>query len=135
MTCEDVRLAAMALADGEEPALAREVIEVHVAGCMRCQQDLDALTAQARMWRSYSRRSYATDLWPAIETRLGRWRPRLAILVLLLVAFRVLEVAPARAAGLWFPLLAIVAAGVVFALLQQNPFTINTELRLDAEES
>jgi predicted anti-sigma-YlaC factor YlaD len=135
VTCEDVRLAAMALGDGEAASLPREVIDAHVAECAACREEVERLAAHTRLWRSYSRQSYAADLWPAIETRLGRWRPQLAILVALLVAFRVLEIVPARTSGLWFPVLALISAAVVFVVLQQNPFTINTELRLDEEQS
>ena len=41
--CESVRIAAMALADGEQPALDPHFIAAHVAGCAACRLELELL--------------------------------------------------------------------------------------------
>jgi hypothetical protein len=77
------------------------------------------------------------DLWPAIENRIAKrsnsvigWRP-FALIGLLLVIYKLLEMLPARDLGLAFKLVPLVIVAFLFVLIKENPFRINTELVLE----
>ena len=92
MTCEEYRLAAMALADGETPPASRAAIEAHVAACEGCRREIEQLHELARMWQGQTRSNYNVDLWPEIQGRLERPKRRwLPPLVVLLVLFKLAD--------------------------------------------
>ena len=135
MNCERVRIAAMALADGETSPLPRAAIEVHLAECAECRQELEELRALGRLWEAQSRQTHAVDLWPQVaghlQIRVGqpekhRWLPALAAL---LVVFKLIEFIPNRSLGMWVQLVPLLLAAAIFAVARQNPFQIKTELR------
>jgi len=139
MNCEQVRIAAMALADGEAPPLPLTFIEAHLAECAECRQELGELEALGRLWEAQSRQTHAVDLWPQVAGRLQspvgqpekhRWLPTLAAL---LVIFKLIEFIPNRSLGIWAQLVPLLLAAAVFAVAGQNPFQIKTELRSEEE--
>lgn len=139
MNCEQVRIAAMALADGETPPLPRAAIEVHLSECAECRQELGELQALGRLWQAQSRQTHAVDLWPQVAGRLRspigqpekhRWLPTLAAL---LVVFKLIEFIPNRSLGMWAQLVPLLLAAAVFAVAEENPFQIKTELRSQEE--
>jgi predicted anti-sigma-YlaC factor YlaD len=139
MNCEQVRIAAMALADGETPPLPRAAIEVHLAECAECRQELEEMQALGRLWEAQSRQTHAVDLWPQVAGRLQspvgraekhRW---LTALAALLVVFKLIEFIPNRSLGMWVQLVPLLLAAAVFAVVGQNPFQIKTELRSQEE--
>ena len=140
MNCEEVRMAAMALADGETPPLSRTAIEEHLAGCADCRRELEELQAFGRLWQAQSRQIQTVDLWPKLEPRLpslrrqpeGRvWLPALAAS---LVLFKLIELVPIHSLGIWVQLVPLLLAAAAFAAAGQNPFQIKTELRSQEEQ-
>jgi anti-sigma factor RsiW len=134
--CESVRIAAMALADGEQPALDPDFIAAHMAGCAACRIEVEKLRAVTGRLAGQSRREYSADLWPSVETRLAtpsRQRRMFLVLGVLLVAYKIAEFAPSREFGLAVQLIPIVIALAVFRYLKENPFRITTELKLEGD--
>ena len=135
MTCDQARMLALALADGETSGVPREDVEQHLEGCPLCRGELAGLSAIEGMWRGTVRRRHRIDLWPGIERRLARrWRRSVTALGVLLVSFRCLELFPDRQLGAWAQLVPIGAAVAVFVVLRLNPFQISTERLLSQEE-
>ncbi len=134
--CESVQLAAMSLADGEQPGLDPDFVTAHVAGCAACRLELEQLRAVGVRLAGQSRRELRADLWPSIETRLAapsRQRRVFLVLGVLLVTYKIAEFAPSREFGLAVQLVPIAIALAVFRFLKENPFRITTELKLEGE--
>ena len=137
LSCEDVLIAQMAAADGEEPAFSKEQLTAHTAGCANCQNELKQLEALDRVLARHSLSEPHVDLWPAIENRIARpagpvlrWQP-FALIGLLLVIYKLLEMLPARDPGMAFKLVPLIIVALLFVLIKENPFRINTELVLE----
>jgi hypothetical protein len=129
MRCEECRLAAMALADGETPPVSQVAIEAHLAGCEGCREEIEHLHELGRIWQGQGRPNYDVDHWRQVQGRLGRpKRHLLPLLVVLLVIFKLADFVPDRNFGLWVQLVPVLMAGAVFAALRQNPFQIKTKL-------
>lgn len=131
LSCEDVLRAQMAAADGEEPGLAEELLAAHVAGCANCHHELEQLQALDQMLVGHTLSEPRVDLWPAIENRIAKralaWQP-FALIGLLLVVYKLLEMLPARDPGMAIKLVPLVIVVLLFVLIKENPFRINTEL-------
>jgi predicted anti-sigma-YlaC factor YlaD len=142
LNCESVSMAAMALADGYHSEVSAEQIEAHLDNCADCLQELGQLRALATLLAGQKRQQQQSEhIWAAIGGRLPgapqkasrTWRP-FALLGLLLLAYKLVEMIPDRDFGLLFkvaPILFVVAA---FGYLKENPFKINAELRLEDGE-
>lgn len=133
--CEDVLMAQMAAADGEEPAFSKELLAVHVAGCANCHHELKQLQALDQVLAGHTLSVPRVDLWPAIENRIAKrtvsgWKP-FALIGLLLVIYKLLEMLPARDPGMAIKLVPLVIVALLFVLIKENPFRINTELVLE----
>jgi len=134
--CESVRIAAMALADGEQPVLDREMIAAHVAECAACRLELEQLRGVDVRLAGKARREYPVDLWPSLEPRLAapsRQRRMLLVLAVMLLAYKIAEFAPSRDFGLAVQLVPVLIALAVFRYLKENPFRITTELKLEGD--
>jgi predicted anti-sigma-YlaC factor YlaD len=136
MNCEDVRMSAMAAADGEAGPLPREAVREHVSSCEACRLAIAQMSAMNRALDSVQRQQSAPNLWPAIESRLANRSDSraLVLLAVLLAIFKIVEFAPARDFGTWLQLAPLIIATSVFAFLKQNPFQINAGLRHGGEE-
>lgn len=137
LSCEDVLMAQMATADGEEPGFSKELLVAHVKGCANCQHELKQLQALDQMLNSHTVSEPRVDLWPAIENRIAKravsipaWQP-FALIGLLLVINKLVEMLPARDPGMVLKLLPLVIVALLFVLIKENPFRINTELALE----
>lgn len=137
LTCEDVLMAQMAAADGEQSALPKEPLAAHIAGCANCQNELKQLQSLDQLLAGQTLSEPRVDLWPAIENRIAKrtrsvlgWRP-FALIGLLLVIYKLLEMLPAREPGMVFKLVPLVIVALLFVLIKENPFRINTELVLE----
>ena len=137
LSCEDVLMSQMAMADGEEPAVSRDKLAAHVAACANCQHELKQSQALNHVLAGHTLSEPRVDLWPAIENRIAKrsgsvigWRP-FAVIGLLLVIYKLLEMLPARDLGLAFKLVPLVIVVLLFVLIKENPFRINTELVLE----
>jgi hypothetical protein len=134
LTCEDVLMAQMAAADGEEPAFSKEQLVAHMTDCANCQNELKQLLTLDRVLASHSLAEPHVNLWPAIERRIAKpvlgWRP-FALIGLLLIIYKLLEMLPARDLGMAFKLVPLVIVTSLFVLIKENPFRINTELVME----
>ncbi|HET6980205.1 MAG TPA: hypothetical protein VFI24_27980 [Pyrinomonadaceae bacterium] len=137
LTCEDVLMAHMVEVDGERSEFSTEQLSVHIAGCANCQHELEQLQALDQLLTAQSLSDRQVDLWPAIKTRIGKqssaafhWRP-FALIGLLLVVYKLLEMLPARDLGMAFKLVPLVIVVLLFVFIKENPFRINTELVLE----
>ena len=137
MSCEDVLMAQMAAVDGEEPGSSNEQLAAHIAGCANCQNELKQLQAFDRVLAGHTLSESHVDLWPAIENRISKpagfvlgWRP-FALIGLLLVISKLLEMLPDRDPGIVFKLVPLVIVALLFVLIKENPFRINTELMME----
>lgn len=135
LSCDDVLMARMAAADGETPELSQELLEGHLAGCVNCQQQLAEMQGFDLVLARQTLAEPAVDLWPKVESRIAKratlgWKP-FALIGLLLVIYKLLELLPARDPGLAFKLVPLVIVILLFVLIKENPFRINTELVLE----
>ena len=129
MTCEECRLAAMASVDGERSQASPAAIEAHLTACEECREQIEQLRELNRIWQGQGRANYQVDVWPKIESRMGRskgvWLPVLGVL---LVVFKLATLVPDRHFSLWLQVMPILMAIAAFAALRQNPFEIHTEI-------
>ncbi|HEV8431071.1 MAG TPA: hypothetical protein VGQ41_24420 [Pyrinomonadaceae bacterium] len=137
LTCEDVLMAQMAAADGEEPGFAKEQLSAHIADCANCQHELKQLQELDQFLTGHTLSERRVDLWPAIDNKIAkrtnatfRWRP-FALIGLLLVIYKLLEMLPDRDPGIAFKLVPLVIVVLLFVFIKENPFRINTELVLE----
>ena len=133
LTCEDVLISQMAATDGEEPEFSKQQLSTHIAGCANCQHELKQLQALDRLLTGQTLSEPHVDLWPAIENRIAKrtsWQP-FALIGLLLVIYKLLEMLPARDPGMAFKLVPLVIVVLLFVFIRENPFRINTELVLE----
>jgi len=134
LSCEDVLMAQMAATDGEEPAFSKELLAAHLTGCANCQNELKQLLALDSVLASHTLAEQHVDLWPMIENRIAKpvlgWRP-FALIGLLLVIYKLLEMLPAHDLGIAFKLVPLVIVILLFVFIKENPFRINTELVME----
>src|SRR5829696_2950073 len=133
LSCEDVLIAQMAAADGEVPGFSQEHLSAHLAGCVNCQNELKQLQAVDHVLAGHTLSEPHVALWPAIENRIAKrtssfgWQP-FALIGLLLVIYKLLEMLPARDPGMAFKLVPLIIVALLFVLIKENPFRIDTEL-------
>ena len=135
ISCEDVLMAQMAIADGEEPGFSRDQLVTHIEACVNCLQELQQSQALDHVLAGYTLSEPRVDLWPAIENRIRKrsaigWKP-FALIGLLLVIYKLLEMLPARDPGMAFKLVPLVIVVLLFVFIRENPFRINTELVME----
>ncbi len=137
ITCENALIAKMAEIDGEETEISAERINLHLATCENCRQEIEQMQSADNLLKGQARREQTADLWSAIQTRIGPkevsqngWRP-FALLGALLVAYKLLEMLPEQNFGLAFNLVPLIFIVATFVFLKENPFKINDELALE----
>ena len=135
--CEDVLMAQMAAADGEESGFFEKQLVDHIAACANCQHELKQLQSLNQVLAGQTRAEPRVDIWPQIEKRIAKpagsslgWQP-FAVIGLLLVIHKLLEMLPASDPGMIFKLVPLVIAALLFVVIKENPFRINTELMLE----
>lgn len=140
--CESFCMAAMALMDGWQPALSQEAIQAHLDACSDCCRDFEDLRSLAHVLDMQTRPPRPEDIWAGIKGRVGDLRPNessgrlrnlFAVLGLLLVGYRLIEIIPDRNLGIWSRFLPLLIAIAAFGYLKENPFTINAQLRPEEE--
>jgi len=137
VSCESVRLAAMAIADGEKPSILAADVELHLAQCDRCRGEVQRLKSVIDLLNAQRRRERTESVWDRVVERLGRrgraraasdhW-PWFLLLGLFLAGYRVVVAALDWEPGLWLNLAPALLAIAVFGLLRENPFKVNSEL-------
>ena len=137
LSCENVLMAQMAAADGEDPGFSMEHVAAHIAACANCRHELKQLQALDQLLAGHKLSQPDVDLWPVVQNRIAKptgfvigWQP-FALIGSLLVVYKLLEMIPARDPGMAFKLVPLVIVGLLFVLIKENPFRINTELVLE----
>ncbi|HYV05671.1 MAG TPA: zf-HC2 domain-containing protein [Blastocatellia bacterium] len=140
--CETVLMAAMSVADGSPAEIETARIEAHLAQCGNCRSELEALGGLAKLLDAQKRRQSDEQLWSTIQPRLSdraeaqpadrtlkMWAP----VGLILLAYKLFEQVSDRQLALVYKLLPLLLIAAAFLFLRQNPFKINTELKLEGE--
>lgn len=137
INCETFLMTKMTEIDGEETEISAEQINLHLANCENCRQEIEQLRDTDNLLKRQTRREPDADLWSAIEKQIGTqtaspigWKP-FALLGVLLVVYKLLEMLPERDFGLAFKLVPLVLIVALFVFLKENPFKINGELILE----
>jgi anti-sigma factor RsiW len=135
-------MAAMAMADGYVSELSSDQIEAHLADCSDCRREVGQLRALSSLLDAQERRPRTENVWQLVERRLPdaapaqspsqAWRPFL-LLSMLLLGYRIVEMIPDRDFGFLFKLVPVLFVIAAFIYLKENPFKINSELRLEGE--
>jgi anti-sigma factor RsiW len=142
LDCEIVSMAAMAMEDGYVSELSADQIEAHIADCSECRRELGQLRALASLLDGQNRRQRTENVWRKVEQRLPdasttrsnsqAWYLFVPLGVLL-VGYRLIEMIPDREFGLLFKLVPVLLVIAAFSYVRENPFKINSELRLEGE--
>ena len=141
INCESIRIAAMALADGEESPLSTAEIQAHLSNCESCSEEIAQLHDTNKLFSSQQRLKYQIDLWPQLNDRIQatagssppfRWRV-LLLFGIPLFGYRILMLVLQAAPSLWSKLVTVILVIAVFSYLRANPFKINSELTLEGE--
>ena len=69
--CETIRIAAMAVADGETPLESPQEIADHVEECSACREALAGETSDKLFPDTTRRAAHAVDVWPALSAKLA----------------------------------------------------------------
>ena|SRR5687768_11396081 len=141
MNCESVCMAAMAIADGYQPELSPEQIEIHLAGCAGCRREFEQLQELSSLLDTQERRPRTENLWQEIERRLpdstrtstSRVSRSFMFLGALLLGYRLFELIPDRDFSFVFKFVPLILVIAAFAYLRENPFKVNSELSLEGE--
>jgi hypothetical protein len=139
--CEETILSLMAIVDGEPPLISKEQAARHVIGCEKCQMEIKRQEAAANMLSGQKRRADAIYLWREIEKRISNEpiskpimsRNVFLLLGAILIIYKLLEMIPAQDLGLLFKFVPVVFIAALFYFFKENPFKINTELKLEGE--
>ena len=134
--CENILMAEMARADGEEISVSLEKINSHFSNCEGCRREVEEMKSVGNLLKTNARREQTANLWAAIEKRIEKtesalsWRP-FVLLAVLLIVYKLLEMLPARDFGLIFKLAPLVVVVALFVFIKENPFKIKTEFVLE----
>ncbi len=142
LNCKTVCMAAMAIADGYQSELSSDQIEAHLASCSDCRREVGQLREISSLLDAQERRQRTENVWKQVERRLPdaatarsiskAWRP-FVLLGALLLGYRIVEMIPDRDLGFLFKLVPVLFVIGAFSYLKENPFKINSELRLEGE--
>jgi predicted anti-sigma-YlaC factor YlaD len=139
VNCESIRLAAMAVADGENPLIPAPDIELHLSTCDHCRSDVAQLQSLLKLLDGQHRRERTEILWDgiaedlrpktALPTTADHW-PWFMLLGLLVAVYRIAVSTSDWEPGWWLKLAPVLLVIAVFGLLRENPFKVNTELKI-----
>lgn len=134
MTCEEILTLKMAELDGEQ--IPSPEVERHLMTCEDCRREVAAMQDLDTLFRSQQRADVDISVWPQIHDRISTparvvgWRP-FAIVGVALVVYKIVELSLRNDPGLLIALVPIAFAAVLFILLRENPFKVNTELIME----
>ena len=133
--CEEMQIAAMAIAEGQAPEIPVPLVREHLNQCAACRDAAAAMSSTLATLASQTRRRHPADLWPAIQRNVA---PRPAawpyvVLAMLLAVYELIELVPDRQWSIAIQIIPVLIAFGLFRILKQSPFQIATELRLGGE--
>lgn len=136
MNCEDVLIQKSALLDGEKAEFSAAAIDAHLETCENCRREVERLENTILLLDRQERRGQTADLWSAVESRIGAknekstaltWQP-FVLVGAFLVVYKLFEMIPEHDLGWALKIVPFILGAVLFGLLKENPFKINTEL-------
>jgi hypothetical protein len=138
VNCEKVLIAKMAEFDGEEAA---DLIDAnrHLEHCQSCRNELTQMRTLDLAFSKVYAREHEVDLWPLVERRIAaepRESVRLAPFVLLvsaLVSLKLFEMLREVDPSFMVKLAPLIVAILLFTIIKENPFRINTGLNIKGE--
>jgi len=133
--CEEMQIAAMAIAEGQAPEIPVPLVREHLNQCPACRDAVTAMSSTLAILARRTRRRHPADLWPAIQRNVA---PRSAawpyvVLAMLLAVYKLIELVPDRQWSIAIQIIPVLIAFGLFRILKQSPFQIATELRLGGE--
>jgi hypothetical protein len=139
--CDNILMRKMALMDGEQIESNAAEPDAHLAACENCRREIEEMETTRHLLGRQTRKAESPDLWATIGTRIGAApatafetsRPPFVLIGVLLVVFKLLEMIPARDFGWALKTMPFVLAIALFVFLRENPFKINTELKLEKQ--
>ena len=143
INCESILIAKMALRDGEESPLSREVIEMHLRSCDQCRAEVESLRAMDELLSSQNRVRQEINIWPRVSEGLEvpsgnessfKWRV-LLLFGIPLFGYKFLLLLLQTGPNLWTKLVPVILVIAIFSYLKTNPFKINCELTLRGDVS
>jgi len=137
--CEETILSATAEMDGETPLLSAEQTAQHLSRCEQCRTEIKRQKEIFNLFQTQKRLAPQADLWFEIERRISdrpisepiRTRYFFLLLGVILVVYKLLEMIPAQDFGFLFKFVPLIFIAALFYFLKENPFKINTELKLE----
>ena len=134
MNCEEALLMKMAEFDGEQ--LRSLEADAHIAGCESCRHEVTAMESLDKLFEAHTAVRPDTTVWPEVREQITGQTSRVgwaifAVPALALVAFKIVAMSLENEPGLLFGLVPLAIAAVLFALLRENPFRVNTDLILE----
>ena len=138
--CDKIQMSIMAQDCAEEALMSSSEIEMHLATCNSCRQEVEQTRILDLQLQRQKRRQYDVELWPAIQRQISsqsntnaRWQPFAAV-ALLLVTYKVIEMIAANPPVFLFNLVPLVLMFALFAVIKENPFRINSELSMEMKK-
>jgi hypothetical protein len=133
--CEEMQIAAMAIAEGQAPEIPVPLVREHLNQCPACRDAVTAISPTLATLARQTRRRHPADLWPAIQRNVA---PRPAawpyvVLAVLLGVYELIELVSDRQWSIAIQIIPVLIAFGLFRILKQSPFQIATELRLGGE--
>ena len=133
--CEEMQIAAMAIAEGQAPEIPVPLVREHLNQCPACRDAVTAISPTLATLARQTRRRHPADLWPAIQRNVA---PRSAawpyvVLAVLLGVYELIELVSDRQWSIAIQIIPVLIAFGLFRILKQSPFQIATELRLEGE--
>ena len=133
--CEEMQIAAMAIAEGQAPEIPDPLVREHLNQCAACRDAAAAMSSTLATLARQTRRRHPADLWPAIQRNVA---PRPAawpyvVLAVLLGVYELIELVSDRQWSIAIQIIPVLIAFGLFRILKQSPFQIATELRLEGE--
>ena len=135
-------MSAMAIRDGETPPLPEQEVSMHLESCADCRLEIDQQKQAMEFLDGRSRRVFAQDVWPEIAAAVQATKAKpkqpasvlpFVLLCLFLLTHKIIEVLPSVTAGVMIKLAPVAVLVLFFALIKQNPFKIDQNLRLQGD--
>ncbi len=136
LNCEDVLMLKMAEADGEQIEISIE-ITIHFEQCENCRREFEEIYCIDRLFNEQTRLEQHIDVWPLIGDSISSthhkqitWWP-FGVVAIILVGSKLFDMLPEHDPGFAIKLVPLLIAVILFVLIRENPFRVNTELTLE----
>jgi len=137
MKCEEFLLAKMAVLDGERHEISIEAVDAHLITCDSCRGELARMQSLDEVFDRHVRVERESNVWPAVHQKIAKqsrefgWRT-FAVFAFALAALKIVAMSTQNDPGWLIGLVPLVLAGILFAVLRENPFKVNTDLILES---